>query len=209
MYKLVRSFRHSLAHDVVICVKHPLHREIYLPLNIAPLLPPTLADWIMAYIAPITPASRISITGTIYPPWWNVDECASQPVQDTGVIQKSPTIAGASPQEAIGSTPEHPTRRASRNDTHTRGLGSNSERPSTRELRQRRSKACAQCKKSKTKCILEEERFCQRYVFSGVQCNLPASRRLHEKELNLWSGKVGSQRCVFATTKSRYLLTYD
>jgi hypothetical protein len=48
-------------------------------------------------------AARILINGTIYPPWYNVDEQAFQPAQSADMKQDSPTIAGTSPRSPSGS----------------------------------------------------------------------------------------------------------
>lgn len=148
-------------------------------------------------------------TAPFFPHWYNLDEYDFQPAQNADATQESPTVPGISPWGWSGSSPgpTSTTSQASCNENHA--LYSISDRLSTKKFRQRRTKVCAGCKKSKTKCILGEGRTCLKCDLLGVRCNLPAARQLQEKELNGRSGRAPRQQCVSTIMREIDLLTTD
>lgn len=166
----------------------------------------------MAHCTSGPPTARIFTDGTICPDWYNIDHAFQSVQGGVYTTHESPTIAGTSVQESTGSPLElsnlvSATRRASRNKALD--MDSKPNPPATKESRQRRTKVCARCKKSKIKCILGDGNSCLRCDCMGVPCVLPPARRPREKELRRRAGKAPREKCVFANMRGTHLLTYD
>jgi hypothetical protein len=232
VYKLVRSLRHGFAQAAIV-VPSTLRTKTFTSL----LSPQFLLPGVMAYHASSLSAARISTNptnGTIIPYWYNLYgqdlyghdlyghdlyehdlyehnlyKHNLQPAQNADATQESCTVPGISPWGWSGSSPGpiSTTSQASCNENHA--LYSISDRLSTKKFRQRRTKVCEACKKSKTKCILGEGSTCVRCDSLGVRCNLPAARQLQEKELNSRSDRAPRQKCIFTIMREINLLTTD
>lgn len=166
----------------------------------------------MAHLASSPPAAKISMNGTIYPHWYNVDQYAFQPAQSAGLPQDCPTIVETSPRRLSDSpfqlsSPVPATRQ--RQCDKDRSLDSKSNPPATNDSRQPGTKVCARCKKGKIKCILGDGDSCLRCDCMGVRCDLPAARQPREKELTRRSGKAPRERCVFVSMNRTDILTCD
>lgn len=197
-YKLVSSSRRCLAQDVATVPSIVSYHAFTFPLHSRFLL-----SGGMAHHASGLPTTTISADGVIYPPWYNVDDNVLwfQPAHGADVTQESPTIVGSSTRGLSGSpvqlsSPASTTRPASRSNARSLNPNPNPNPRATKKLRLHRTKVCAECKRSRTKCVLGDGNSCSRCDCLGVRCKLPTARRSHEKELKRMSGKLPRERCV-------------